>query len=157
MHLSCRRLLPRQLSFSSCIRKSHPRNMFPLQISNPLQSEINVMITVMGGEVCHECHNRNLGSEWAGGYKASSHVSKTIPKSRRETKCFIWHLLNTQLSLSGARVDWKSENEAENLLAHTFIFTCLRKTIFLYSRKVIVIDQVKSHLHCSKCGDGAGC
>lgn len=55
--LSLCRLPPRQLSFSSPIRKHHPSNVPPAsQIPYPLPSVINTVSPVaLGGAVCHVC------------------------------------------------------------------------------------------------------
>ena len=44
--------------------------------SVPFPSEINAVIAVAGGEVCHGWHNKKMGGEWAGGYKASYKQNK---------------------------------------------------------------------------------
>ena len=41
----------------------------PLQIHNPLPLEVNAVIVVAGGEVCHGEHNKKVGREWAMGTK----------------------------------------------------------------------------------------
>ena len=48
----------------------------PLQIHDPLPSEVNIVIKVAGGEVYHGLHNKKVGREWARGYKASNKQNK---------------------------------------------------------------------------------
>ena len=48
----------------------------PLQIPKPIPLEVNPAIAIAGGEVCYGWCNKKLGSEWAGGYKASYKQNK---------------------------------------------------------------------------------